>query len=653
MGTSVFSVALTGLRVAQGGLQTTSHNISNVNTAGYSRQEIIQSTQSPEFTGQGYFGTGAEIQTVKRSYNQFLDSQLQAVGAKVGYYNTYNLQIQQLSGVLADKNAGLQPALNQFYSSLQNVAANPSDVAARQSLLSSSQVAAGRFTDLNNQFTTLRLAANSQISQGVDAINGYASQIAVLNDSIAKAKASNTQGSLPNDLLDQRDQLIQQLNQRIQITSVAQADGTTSLFIANGQPLVVSSNAFALSTTSSAVDSRDLSLFIQTGSGTRALTTANLGAGELSALYDFRDGLLTNSQNQLGQIATVFAGNVNTLHKLGEDLTGQAGGNFYNVGTPQVISNSANTGSGVIAVSVNNTSKLQASDYRLSYDGTNYSLTRLTDNTVVDTFAPGALPRSVASEGLQISLTSGTVQAGDSFSLQPVRDVASSFAANVTGVNAIAAGSRFRTVAAASNTGTGVAQPYTITNPQTYATQFSSFTGLTINFTGVSGGRPQYQVVDGASNTVLGTTTLSSSGTIDIPTYGISVQLTGTPATGDAFNIRAKIAGDAVVPGDNRNAIALGSLQTAKLTNNGTATVQQSYGQIVSSVGNKAREVKVTGQSQQTLQDNLTSLQQSFSGVNLDEEAANLLKYQQAYQASSKVIQIASQLFSTILQIGS
>ncbi|WP_158529708.1 flagellar hook-associated protein FlgK [Parvibium lacunae] len=655
MGTSVFSVALTGLKVAQAGIQTTSHNISNVNTPGFSRQSVLQTTQSPEFSGEGFIGTGAQIQTIRRSYNQFLDSQLQLATSRTSYFSAYDLQVNQLNSVLADSDAGLQPALDSFFKSIQNVAANPSDVAARQGLLSDSQVLAGRFTTVSGQFATLRQAANTQISQGVDTVNNLTGQIARLNDSIARARSSNETASLPNDLLDQRDNLIRQLSESLQVTVVPQTDQTYNIFFANGQPLVVGSNSYQLSNIANPADSRDQTLRIQTGNGTRDLTTSNLGAGSLAALFDFRDTVLTNAQNQLGQVALVFSNNVNTLHQLGEDLGGQAGGAMFSIGTPQTIANAGNTGNAVFTTAIVNTNSVRASDYRVNFDGTNYTVTRLTDNTQVDSFAAGALPRTIASEGIRLTLNSGSAAAGDSFLLQPTRDVANSFGMAISGVNSIAAASRFRTVANAANTGTGIVQPYAVTNPQTYASAFSnaSFTptGLTVTFTGVSGGQPQYQVTDALGATVVGTSTLSSSGAIDIPSFGISLQIKGTPATGDTFSIRTRQVSDPLQPGDNRNISALGSIQTAKLANSGTATIQQSYGQIVSAVGNKTREVQVTGESQKSLKNNLEALQQSVSGVNLDEEAANLLKYQQAYQAAGKVIQIASDLFNQVLNL--
>ena len=456
----------------------------------------------------------------------------------------YYTQIQQINNMLGDSTTGLSPALQKFFSAIQDVSTNPTLIPARQTALSSGDTLAANFNSMAAQLNDMEQGVNSQIQSSITSINAYAQQIAQLNDSISKAQLST--GQPPNDLLDQRDQLVLNMNKEIKATVVKQGDGSYNIFIGNGQPMVVGATASSLTTVTSSTNPKQIDVAYKSSNGNvSTVGDSSLTGGNLGGLIDFRANSLASAQNALGRIAIGLASSINTQHQAGFDLSGAAGGTFFTVASPVVGANTGNTGTGVINASITNANALTTSDYTLRYDGTNYTLTRQSDNTV--TTYP-SLPQTV--DGVNISLASGTPAAGDSFLIQPT--------------------------------------------------------------------------VNGAS--------------------GITMAIT------DPTKLAA--AGQTGAVGDNSNALLLAGLQTAKTLGNGTTTFQGAYAQLVSDVGNKTQELNVTSTAAGNLLSEATKSQQSLSGVNLDEEATNLLRYQQAYQAAGKLMQIASQLFTTLLAIG-
>ncbi|MDP1652690.1 MAG: flagellar hook-associated protein FlgK [Rhodocyclaceae bacterium] len=625
----IFNVAVSGLNAAQVGILTTSHNIANASTAGYNRQQIIQTSNTPMFTGAGFLGQGTSVETIRRVYNQQLNEQVQSARTGVAEMDSYLSQIAQIDNLLADPSAGLSPAMSGFFKAVQEMAANPASLPARQAMLSASQSLVARFQAIDERMTEIRSGVNAQITSEVGAINSYAQQIAEINQRIVLAQAAGPHQPA-NDLLDRRDQLIAELNTKIRATTISQSDGTYSVFIGNGQPLVVGTLPYSMQAVAAPDDPERMIVALRSPTGSTVLMPDSmLKGGALGGLLAFRNESLDAAQNALGRIALTLATNINDQHRLGQDLTGALGGDYFDMSQmgPMVRPNANNTGSGVLAVTVSSIGNLTTSDYRLNYDGTNYMLLRLADNQVV---ASGAtLPASV--DGMAITI-GGTPVAGDSFLIQPTRAGAANLALAIADPRSIAAAAPIRTSTALTNTGTAsisAGEVLDVTNPNLQVT-------TTLNF--VAGG---YQV-NGAGAVI----PYTSGANIDL--NGWRVAISGTPAAGDAFTIGANSNGVA----DNRNGVLLGALQTRNTMEGGTATYQSAYSTIVAQAGNKTREVKITGEAQQSLLDQAQSVRDQLSGVNLDEEAANLLRYQQAYQAAAKVISIASTLFDEILALG-
>lgn len=548
MATNILSIGQSALAAAQVGLSTTGHNIANAATPGYSRQVAVQTAALPQEFGFGFLGQGTELATVKRVYSEFLGAQLRSAQTTQSHLHSYHTQIKQIDNLLADPASGLSPALQDFFSGIQSVSTNPASIPARQVALSSAESLAARFQSMAGRLQEIGRGINSQISTSVDVINTYGRQIAQLNDAISRAQGST--GQLPNDLLDQRDQLILDLNKEIKAAVVKQDDGAYNIFIGNGQALVTGVTSFSLTTVASPSNPQKLELAYRMPSGPVMLGDINMVGGKLGGLIQFRSQTLEPTQASLDTLAIGLATTFNDQHRLGQDLNNNLGGNFFNVPT----------GAAGLSVAI--------SDPRL-----------------------------------------------------------------------IAAAAPVRSTAASTNTGSGALGMGVVNAPpppdanlrQTVTITFTSATTFDVSGTGT--GNP---------------TGLSYTPGMTLSYNGWSTTLSGSPMAGDSFNVSANTGG----VGDSRNALLLSGLQTANVLGGGTMTYQDAYSQIVSRIGNKTRELDVTSSAAGKLLSEASASLQAGSGVNLDEEASNLLRYQQAYQAAGKVMQIASEMFDVLLSLG-
>ena len=551
MATNILSIGQSALAAAQVGLNTTGHNIANAATPGFHRQVVVQSAAMAQDFGFGFLGQGAEISTVKRVYSEFLGSQLRSAQTTKSALDSYSTEIKQIDNMLADPASGLSPALQQFFGGMQELATNPASMPARQVALASADSLAARFQSMAGRLQEIGQGINSQIATSVDVINTYAVQIAQLNDAIGRAQGPT--GQPPNDLMDQRDQLILDLNKEIKTTVVKQGDGGYNVFIGNGQPLVVGVTTSLLSTAASPTDPKKIEVAYQTPAGAVLVGEASLAGGKLGGLVKFRSQTLEPTQAALDTLAIGLATTFNNQHRLGQDLSGNAGGDFFTV--------------------------------------------------------PSA--------------ASG----------------ASGFSVAITDPRLIAAAAPIRTAAASSNTGSVVISAGTVNAPpppnanlqQPVTITFTSAT--TFDVSGAGTGNP---------------TGLAYTSGATLTYNGWSAMLSGSPVAGDSFSVSANTGG----VGDSRNALLLGALQTANVMSGGTTTYQGAYSQLVSQIGNKTRELDVTSSAAGKLLSEATLSLQAEGGVNLDEEATNLLRYQQAYQAAGKVMQIASQMFDILLSLG-
>jgi flagellar hook-associated protein 1 FlgK len=657
----LLNTGLSGLLTFQRKLDTTSHNVANVDTDGYSRQRVIASTNVPNNFGQYYIGTGSHVAEVERVYDQLLINQLRFSTSTTMELDVYANYISRLDSLFADPNLGLDPVLQDFFDAVQGLADDPSSQSSRQLLLADSQTLTERFDFLYGRVEATRNAVNQDIEASLSEINALASAVAQLNRDVT-AVYSDAHGAIPNDLLDERDQLLLELSELVGVSVLEQDNGALNVFIGSGQALVIDDKSYSLSAIQSAADPADVGIAINYASGLQDITM-QVSGGRLGGLLDFRDDTLNSAENQLGLVAVGLATEFNEQHRLGLDLNGNLGGDFFSVPSINVIDNSNNTGTGVVTSAYVDISNLVASDYELRKDtaANQYTLTRLSDNTTFAIDTGGVSPyTTVEIDGFELTITAGALD-GDTFLIQPTRGGANNIDLLLSDPNTIAAAGALRvaeaTDAAGVPTNTGTAA---FTQP---AASISATLPLALDMTFTysadadGGGNPGFVITNGPAapdNYILYDPATESGGKSfpesGNPTQfdgfcGFSFSVAGVPAVGDVFTI----SNNAGAAGDNRNALALAALQNENTLNGDTTSFQETYGLLVSDVGAKTRRVDINLKAQEGLLNQAIAAREEVSGVNLDEEAANLLRYQQAYQASAQVIAVSDTLFNSLL----
>ncbi|BBI98765.1 flagellar hook-associated protein FlgK [Ferrigenium kumadai] len=642
MGSNIFSSALSGMNAAQYGLATTQHNIANANTPGFSRQVVDQAARPGQLTGAGFLGQGVDVVAVRRLYDQFISTQVMQEQTQASYLTTYHTSIAQIDNLLADPAAGASPAMQQFFDALNGVASSPESLPARQTLLSNAQFAVNRFQAIDQRLTDITNGLNGQLTSSVTTINSYAQQIAALNGNIKRATANAGPGQLPNDLLDQRDQLINQLNMEVKATVQQQSDGSVNVFIGNGQGLVVDEQAYSLAVLQSSSDPSKLDIGFQTRGNTIPLPQSSLQGGNVGAYLTFRDQTLEPARNALGRVALGLAASMNQQNRMGQDLTGVLGGDLFTAAVPRVSQGANNGGTATVTASITDVAALTTSDYQVRFDGTSYTMLRLSDNTTTNLGT--TVPLTQVVDGVSVTLSAGMMK-GDTFMIRPTADGARDISVAISDPSKIAAAAPIRGNAAIANTGTGTISAGTVNAPLPLNPNLQN--KVTVTFVDAT----HFTVTD---NT-LGTTLVGPPGTVYNPATGATlsfngwtVQIAGAPAVNDTFTVDRNTN----ATGDNRNALLMAGLQTKNILANGTASFQGAYGQLVGQIGAKTNELSVTSTAQTSMLNETIKQQQSISGVNLDEEAANLLRYQRAYEASAQAMKIANTMFDALLALG-
>ncbi|WP_445011150.1 flagellar hook-associated protein FlgK [Vreelandella stevensii] len=549
---SMFSIGLSGLNAAQNALNTTSNNISNVYTPSYNRELTL--------LGEGRTSGGVRVNDIERQFNTYVANQLNNAKTQSSALSTYNNQVSQIDNLLADRDAGLSPLMQTFFSSLEDLASSPSDPAARQGVLGTANTLSAQFRSFDGYLQDMQSNINNQIKDEITQVNNTVEQIAGLNREIALARART--GEAPNSLLNQRDFLVSELNERMDLRLNVQDGKTYNISLPNGQPLVTGTNAFKLEPMQAEYDPQRTIVGYRDGGGNVvALDESTITGGALGGLMTFRSETLDKTQSQVGQLAVSLSVAFNEQHRQGTDLEGVAGEDFFNVRAPQAYSYPENSAVTIdtIAFDADTIDQLRATDYTVSFADGAPSVIRKDSGATVDIGSGWDAANSTLTFG-GVSISFSNVPAnGDRFEVQPVRRAANGMEVNINDLDKIAAG-----------------QPV---NPDD---------------------DPADWVAAGA--------------------------------------------------GDNRNALALQNLQSMNIVG-GSASVSGAYGALVSDVGNRTNITQVNLDARQGLTDQLRAVQQSESGVNLDEEAANLIRFQQFYQANARVIDTAGTIMDTILNL--
>ncbi|HEU4780091.1 MAG TPA: flagellar hook-associated protein FlgK [Steroidobacteraceae bacterium] len=621
----VLSTGLSSLRSLQRALDTTSHNIANVATPGYTRQRVEFSARQPQMSGSGWIGTGVEASTVRRIYDQFLAQQTRTSGTNLARLDAFATQAERIDNLLGDSANGLSSALQSFTDAINEVSTTPSSIPARQVLIAEGRALAERLKSYDSRLRNMSTEINGRLSVEAQEMTTLAQGIAKLNGDISVAVQQS--GQPPNDLLDQRDALINQLSGKVGVSIVAEGDSTLNVFIGNGQPLVLGNQASQITTTVDPLDPERTLLSLQTPGGAVDLTRVVSG-GTLGGLLDWRSQMLDPARNELGRIGVAIASQVNAQHREGMDLTGALGGNFFNIGAATATPATANTGTAAVTVTRTNLGALTSNDYVLARTTTGYTLRRQDTGAAVSFTGTGTVADPIVADGLSIVVGAG-IATGDQHVISPTRNALAGMSVAITDASRVAAAAPIRTSVTSTNTGTGTVTSGEVLDP----TDAALLTTVDIDFTSAT-----TYTVNGA-----GSFTYTPGSNIDV--NGWRIQVNGAPAVGDRFTVRS----NAGATGDNRNAFALADALRANVLDGGTKSASSTVEKLIADVGLSTRTAQVNRDAEAVIHDSDLAALDSVSGVNLDEEAANMLRYQQAYAAAAQIIAVANEMFDTLL----
>ena len=675
----LLNIGLSGLAANKTSLAVTGHNIVNVNTPGFSRQETIQATRTPQFSGAGYIGSGTTLTDVRRIYNEFLNTQVRSSTALNSDTKAYLSQINQLDSLLAGSNTGITPALQKLFSALQTAAEDPANVPARQLALSEAEGLAKRFNTVYDRLNEQNAFINKQLSAVTDQVNQLATAIAGYNDAIAVA-ASN--GQAPNDLLDAREEAVRKLSEFVGVTVVPQDDSSYNLVIGSGQPLVVGKQAARLEVVPGQADPLRHEVQFVSGNSRQNVTSLITG-GEMGGLLRYREDVLDTSLNAVGRLALSVADQINRQLGQGLDLNGQFGNElFRSINDPALLSQRslARVGNSDpnanLNVTLTDTSRLTTSDYEVQFtSATEYVIRRTSDGTLFPptpaTFDITTVPAPEV-DGFSLGVASGTFAAGDRFLVMPTRNAGRDVRADMKNPEELAFAAPLKAETSPANIGTGkITQPTLLTEINIYdpvaqadlETSLRNAPPLRIVMGAGGGATQSYDVVDINGN-VIDTGSIvpgqDNALTISVPAnppavpaaFDYQVTISGRPSGGDNFSVSFNTNGVS----DNRNALNLVNLQNKAVIGVNPAapdttgsSFSDSYGDLVERVGTLTSQARVDGEATGAILKQATDNRDSVSGVNLDEEAAKLIQFEQYYQASAQIIQVARNLFDTLI----
>jgi flagellar hook-associated protein 1 FlgK len=633
----IMNTAVSGLIAFQRALAVTGNNIANANTVGYSRQTVNLADRQPDATAGVFSGNGVDVQSVARAYDQFAVAQLRSGNGLLSQQTAFLNIANQADSLLSGSSNGVSAAITSFYNAWQTLASDPSSASNRQQVLSQAQGLASSISQTASQLDTLQGNINSQLNTTVSSINSIAGSIAKLNDQIATATAESG-GQQPNDLLDQRDQLVTQLSSLVSVKTNTEQDGSVDVFVGNGQALVIRNQSTMLATSADSYDSSHLAITYGTGASKQVITNA-LGGGQLGGLLQATTQLIDPTLNGLGQLANAIASQVNAQQQVGLDQNGQLGQALFNVVPPQVFPDAANTGAATLTASGVNIGALTTNDYLLRYQGGAWSATVAGTGQPATVSGAGTVASPLVIGGISLVASGGASANGDTFLVKPTAQAARTIATTFTDPRLIAAAAPVQSSAALSNLGNATIGPAAVQtsvpvsstplplNPALLTPASLVFQNPPTTFR-INGGAPQAY----------------TSGQ-PIVANGWTTTITGTPAAGDTFTVRPNTSGS----GDNSNALAMAQLQNQGVLVGGTIGISAGYSSLVGVVGTVTQQANVAQTAQQAVVNQAQQQVSSVSGVNLDEEAANMLRWQQAYAAAAKVISTADSMFQTLL----
>jgi len=639
----MLNTAVSGLLSFQRALSTTSHNIANVNTEGYSRQRVEIKPQFPAQVGGSYYGNGAMVNSVNRMYDQFLVSEVRSTTS----VHSKQAMLTNLSGhiddVLADPVGGISPILHEFFSAVQDVADDPSSTTARYNMINVGNTLTARFHNIDTRFQQLQENTSKDIRTTVDEINNLVGNIRQLNVDLNKLSTGGGPSQQSSDLLDSRDKLLQDLAKKINITVVNEGTPDLSIFIGNGQTVLNGSKVFKLEAVPNTADPSQDYIVYNGFTQVTDLTGSLKGGGELGALLEFRDAVLTDTRNDLGRVAIALADSFNQQHRAGMDLNDNQGTDFFTINDPQVLAFTGNSGTASITSSITDVTALTRYDYNLQFDGANWTLS--SDSGTVSAPVADASPANttLSFEGITLVIdgAASAPVAGDRYRIKPTIDGAASLNTAISDPLLIAAASPVRSASSLNNLGTSAISAATVTD----ATDPNLFNTVTLTFdTPPNTLRSTSAVTVGGVAYAAGAAIPFTNG-MSINSNGWQASLSGIPQANDVLTVQKNSGGQ----GDNSNALAMANLQNTNILDGGNTNYQEAYSTLVGRVGTQTAAADSQREAASALLTQARDRRDSASGVNLDEEAADLIRYQQAYEAASRVISTTQSMFESLL----
>lgn len=645
---SILSIAYSGMSAFQNALSVTGNNIANIKTRGYSRQSIqFTPTPSRSFAG-SFIGTGVAIGNVYRNADQFANAQVRSTLSIKSQYDTFYQQALQINKLLSQDGSSLSSSMQSFFDSLGQLNNSPDSVASRNVVMSQSQLLASQFSFLQQNLDQYQENSTAQVKEIANKINQLTSNLAAVNGQLMNSSNSP-------ELLDQRDELLKQLSEFSDLTVVEQDNGMVNVGIGSGQMLVIGATQRALSVSYDQMTAQGTHVSLDTGAGKTDITN-QLASGTLGGLLDYERNVLSKSSQIIGQMAIGLAQTFNAQNRLGMDLNNQLGQNIftdYNSLALQLnrsVASATNAGTGVLSVNISDISQTQISDYQLVVTdaGANQvTLIRDSDGSAVTlnwTSSPPAPPAGqIVIDGMTITVDNiANLVDNDTFTIMPTRGAAANFALSMSDSRQLALASPVQTSASLNNTGQGKIDLGPILNTTGVMKEY------TIDFISPT----QFNLINVTDSITTGPITFvpNTDNVIQIPdniTPSYSITLSGAPNTGDQFTAQYNQGGY----GDNRNGLLLAGVQQQEIFSNGTETLFDVYSDLLSDTGSQTNEAKNRADAFQVLYKQSVDYQESISGVNLDEEAENLLQFKQAYEAAGKLMEIANQMMALLFDI--
>ncbi len=652
MTVSLYQTGVSGLLAAQQQLATAGHNIANVNTEGFNRQRTEQNATLGVQNGSNYTGTGTYIQDITRIYDQFAYKEQVTNQSNLGGADTLHSSLNQLNEIMSFSGSAINNSVEQFYQSVNGIADNPSDAGLRNIALNQADILSNDFNSLNNNFDQLEKSMNSQIEQVAVAISEISVEIAQINEVILHSNGQNETGQ-PNDLLDKRDQLVNELSQYTSVNTIVDQYGVMTVMIGQGNTLVAGITPLSVGVKAGDPEALKTELRLIGPNSSVALNGSTLG-GELGADFEFRDEHLANARDDIDLLSLAVSSTLNQSQANGLDLNAQQGQNiFTDINTlasqkSRVLTPTTNSGNLQAQVSITDVSALSTDEFEIRFDGVDYVMTNMTNQTTTNLGAPGSGTYSTGF-GFDFVETSGAPAVDDSYLIKPTENAAANMQVTMTQGSSIAASSAVDIRPSENNISAGKVKITEMLDPVNARASMPIRIDVLESPVGVF----NYTLTDNLGVTSAPTSYTPPSQTIDLPPppalATFKVEVSGTPS-GDAPNAPEQFfIDDAFGLGNSTNAVAMAKTQQESVINGGKETFSQSLSITTAVVGSKANTAKLSAETAQALYTQAYNRNQATSGVNLDEEAANLLKYQQAYQAASQIISVASTIFDTLL----